>query len=91
MATDERMPKVDLVKEKASLNVSTSDWMKIIEKQNLKRVEQLRKTRKSNVITGLALSAGVLSIYAYSLLAVKQETFLDDFEEPKLAPVQENK
>lgn len=31
---------------------------------------------------GLALGFSVLSIYGYSMYAVKQEKFLDDFEEP---------
>lgn len=32
--------------------------------------------------SGLALGFSVLSIYGYSMYAVKQEKFLDDFEEP---------
>lgn len=37
----------------------------------------------SDAILGCALGLGVLGIYGYSMFAVKQEHFLDDFEEPK--------
>ena len=36
-----------------------------------------RKLRKRNALVGLGLLAGTLSVYAYSMLAVKQE-LLDD-------------
>lgn len=58
------------------------DFMKLIEKQNVERVLKLKKTRKNNLITAAALGGTVLAIYGYSLFAVKQEKFLDDFEEP---------
>ena len=49
-----------------------------MERQNLERVAKLKSLRKRNIFTGLALMTGVLSIYAYSMLAVKQEKFLDE-------------
>ncbi|XP_026489208.1 cytochrome c oxidase assembly factor 3, mitochondrial [Vanessa tameamea] len=58
------------------------DYMKIIEQKNRERVQKLQQISKKNRYTGLAIGAGVFSIYMYSILAVKQETFLDDFEEP---------
>lgn len=59
------------------------DFMRLIEQQNLQRVEKLTKQRRNNKITGFALGGTVLAIYFYSMLSVKQEKFLDDFEEPK--------
>lgn len=59
------------------------DFMKLIEQRNLLRVTQLRLQRKRNTWTGLIIGATVISIYAYSMLAVKQERFLDDFNEPQ--------
>lgn len=85
MAGNDLMPKVD----KPSIDASTHEWMKLVEKQNLDRVLKLKKIRQRNIITGLCLGTAVMSIYAYSILSVKQETFLDDFEVPKLAPVKE--
>lgn len=58
------------------------DFMKFTEQQNLMRVKRMQRTRRNNIITALSLGSGVLGIYAYSMWAVKQEKFLDDFEEP---------
>lgn len=57
--------------------------MRLIEKRNLERVTKLRLQRKRNIWTGLTIGATVISIYLYSMLAVKQERFLDDFNEPQ--------
>ena len=59
------------------------DFMKVIEKQNLERVQKLKKVRKNNFLTAIALGSGVLGIYFYSMYTVKQEKFLDDFIEPE--------
>lgn len=58
------------------------DYMKIIEQKNRERVQKLQTISKKNRVTGIAIGAGVFSIYLYSIFAVKQETFLDDFNEP---------
>ncbi|CAK1586508.1 unnamed protein product [Parnassius mnemosyne] len=58
------------------------DYMKIIEQKNLERVQKLQQISKRNRITGCAIGAGVFGIYMYSIYAIKQETFLDDFDEP---------
>lgn len=78
MTGSDRMPKIDLSK----LKQSDLDFMKLVEKQNKERVEKLKRLRKTNLITAGILGCGVLSIYLYSMFAVKQETFLDDFEVP---------
>ncbi len=45
---------------------------------------RMRRYRRRNAAVGLGLVAGVLGIYAYSMLAVKQESFLDEeFDNPK--------
>lgn len=59
------------------------EFMKLVEKQNLERVAKLQKVRRNNLITGGALLTSVIGIYTYSILSVKQESFLDDFDEPK--------
>lgn len=82
MGDNEQMPKVDLVKDKANISRTTIDYMKIVEKENLRRVRELQKLRQRNVRTGLMLGAGVLGIYLYTIFAVRQEKFLDDFDEP---------
>jgi hypothetical protein len=57
--------------------------MKILEKQNIDRVTRLKRLRRNNLLTGVALLGGVLSIYAYSIFAVKQEKFLDEVNDSK--------
>lgn len=53
---------------------------------NLNRLV-MRRYRRRNIIVGLGLLGGVVGIYTYSMLAVKQETFLDEeFDIP--GPVQ---
>ncbi|CAG9798522.1 unnamed protein product [Chironomus riparius] len=74
------IPKVKHLDRK--LKQSEVDFMKLIEEQNIQRVLKLKKTRKNNILTAVALGVSVLGIYGYSMYAVKQEKFLDDFEEP---------
>ncbi|KAK5642312.1 hypothetical protein RI129_008479 [Pyrocoelia pectoralis] len=78
MSGEDRMPKIDPNK----LKTSDLNLMKIIELQNLERVKKLQRLRRNNIISGCLLGAGVISIYAYTILSVKQERFLDDFDEP---------
>jgi len=82
MGENEQMPKVDLMKDKANISRITVDYMKILEKENLRRVETLQKLRQRNVRTGFLFGAGVLGIYLYTIFSVRQEKFLDDFDEP---------
>lgn len=79
-------PKVNFTNSK--IDATQLQFMKLIEKQNQERVQRLKLTRRNNLITGLTIGATVLAIYGYSMYSVKQEKFLDDFEEPKkvLAP-----
>ena len=55
--------------------------MRILEQQNLERVAKLKQLKRKNLITGLSLAAIVVGIYTYSIVAVKQEKFLDEVDE----------
>lgn len=68
--------------DKAKVGKLQLELMQVIEQQNRERAAKLLTIRRKNRITGAILGATVLGIYAYSMFAVKQETFLDDFEEP---------
>lgn len=59
------------------------DFMKLIENKNLLRVQKLQKLRRRNNLLGGAVGISVVSIYLYSMFAIKQEKFLDDFNEPQ--------
>lgn len=65
------------------LTPSELNFMKLIEQQNLERVQKLQKIRRNNKLTASFLGVSVLGIYFYSMFAVQQEKFLDDFIEPK--------
>uniref|UniRef100_A0A6V7M2M1 Cytochrome c oxidase assembly factor 3 n=1 Tax=Bracon brevicornis TaxID=1563983 RepID=A0A6V7M2M1_9HYME len=75
----------EMSKVTAEPKLTTSDlhWMKQVEKQNLERVKKLKNTRSKNKYVALTLAAGVAAIYAYTIAAVKQETYFDDFEMPE--------
>ncbi|XP_021186698.1 cytochrome c oxidase assembly factor 3, mitochondrial [Helicoverpa armigera] len=75
-------PKINSTAQDPVLKSAEIAYMKLIEQKNRERVQKLQQIAKKNRITGLALGGGVLSVYLYSIFAVKQETFLDDFEEP---------
>ena len=51
--------------------------------QEITRKMLMRKYRTRNAVMGLGLTAGIIAVYAYSMYAVKQETFLDkEFDQP---------
>ncbi|XP_054733279.1 cytochrome c oxidase assembly factor 3, mitochondrial [Anastrepha obliqua] len=80
---DGQSSKIKYTGDAPKLGKAQLEFMKIIEQQNLVRVEKLQRLRRNNLITAGVLGASVLGIYAYSILSVRQEDFLDDFEEPK--------
>ncbi|KAI5709916.1 hypothetical protein M8J76_009079 [Diaphorina citri] len=82
MADKDVMPKVDLNVLKEKTGRTATDYMKILELRNLSRVNKLNLVKKRNTLLGSVLAGTVISIYAYSIFKVKQETFLDDFNEP---------
>lgn len=71
-----------------SVEARTTDiersFMRLIEERNEERVKKLLKSRTFNRKVGLSLGAGVLAIYAYTIYAIKQETFLDNFDAPEV-------
>lgn len=83
MSAEKELPKIKYGEGAAKLDRSQLEFMKLIEQQNLERVTKLQRVRRNNLITAGVLVTSVLGIYAYSILSVKQEKFLDDFEEPK--------
>lgn len=83
MADESKAPKLDPLEGRSGVHSATRHYINLIEKQNQHRVAELIKHRKRTNLTGLALFGVVIGIYTYTISAVKQERFLDDFEEPK--------
>ncbi|EZA52373.1 cytochrome c oxidase assembly factor 3, mitochondrial isoform X2 [Ooceraea biroi] len=77
------MPKVDVVKDAGRLKSTDVVYMKRLEEHNLERAKRVQIYRKRNRISGIVLGLTALSIYVYTMYAVKQEKFLDDFEVPQ--------
>ncbi|CAD6201790.1 GSCOCG00002776001-RA-CDS [Cotesia congregata] len=78
----EEMPPVDFDKEK-KLSSLQRHLAKRIHELNLKRAVRMIEIRKTNRWMATGLFAGVFGIYFYTIHAVKQEKFLDDFELPE--------
>ncbi|KQS43812.1 cytochrome c oxidase assembly factor 3, mitochondrial [Drosophila erecta] len=83
MSASEQGPKIKYGESAPKLDKAQLQFMKLIEEQNLDRVQKLKRIRRNNLLTAGALGVSVLAIYGYSILSVQQEKFLDDFEEPK--------
>jgi cytochrome c oxidase assembly factor 3 len=77
------MPKVNLQTENHRLSIIEKKYIQKIQQQNLYRVERWNKIRRKNRYLGIGLTLGVISIYSYTIWGIKQEKFLDDFNEPE--------
>ncbi|KAG7167967.1 cytochrome c oxidase assembly factor 3, mitochondrial-like [Homarus americanus] len=81
MAGDSKqMPKLDLQRDSIKLSQPQLDYMRIVENQNLERVQKLARMKRNNIWVGSMLGLGVLGIYGYSIYSVKQEKFLDELD-----------
>lgn len=80
MSEEPRMPKVDFEKDKVSEYIK--DQIKVVERDNLKRLAEFKRVLKGGRFAGLFWGSVVISIYSYTMYAVKQETFLDNFDYP---------
>lgn len=83
MAEELKAPKADPLEGRVGVHSSTRDYINLIEKQNLNRVAKLNKQRRGCRQTAFACTALAVGIYTYTIFAIKQEKFLDDFEQPK--------
>lgn len=77
-----RMPKVDFEKDK--VHPYLIDQIKVVEKENFRRLLIWKRRIFSGRLGGLTLGSFVLSIYGYTMYAVQRETFLDNFDEPSM-------
>ncbi|GIY97703.1 cytochrome c oxidase assembly factor 3 [Caerostris extrusa] len=77
------------INEAATSNLTSSlqdaqvMYMKRIEKENFDRVMKLKRIKRNNILTGIALGGVVFGTYLYSIFAVNQENFLDELDDKK--------
>lgn len=87
MQPDERssefMQKVDLTRDKTRLKYSDLIYMKQAEEIAVQKALKYRNTRRRCNIAAVSLACLVVGIYTYTIHAVKQETFLDNLDEPE--------
>lgn len=83
MANSDQMPQVDFMKD-GEIDKRLIQQIKFVERQNLVRATRLNRMRRNARFTGLILGGITLGIYGYSIYSIKQETFLDDFNEPEV-------
>ena len=77
--------KDDNLMKKVDVNKLSEVQQMYIKKINQKADQSAflaKKKKKKGRIIGLSLGAVVICIYAYTMYALKQEKFLDDFELP---------
>ena len=78
----DRMPKVDFEKEKVHDYIK--DQVKTVERENLQRLFLWRYRLLGGRKGVSLLTSLVLGIYSYTIYAVGQENFLDNFDEPEM-------
>ena len=83
----EETQSIDLRTEFKNLQKSDQLYIKRLEAINRARVKKQTLIRRRTFFMGVSLLAGVVGIYAYTMGAIKQEKFLEDFE-PAIAPSQ---
>lgn len=66
MSASEQGPKIKYGESAPKLDKAQLQFMKLIEEQNLDRVQKLKRIRRNNLLTAGALGVSVLAIYGYS-------------------------
>jgi hypothetical protein len=77
---------LDIEKEMPKLTAAEQMYVKKYQNLNKKRFEKVMKTKKYGRIIGITLGTFVLTVYFYTMFAIKQEKFLDDFDLPDPVP-----
>lgn len=80
---------VDEAKVQQNLGKINMAIIKKAEQINKERADRHIKNRRKDFRIGGVCFAIVISIYFYTIFAIKQETFLDDFEVPNPIPEEE--
>lgn len=72
----------DIKNQMHKLSSMQSAYMEKLNKKTLEKHTREKRLKKHYRITGSLLFAFVISVYFYSMYAVSQEKFLDDFQVP---------
>jgi hypothetical protein len=76
------MPVID----PSALSEAEQIYIKRFEERHMRNVDRRQRERRRGRIIGLSFGALVIAIYVYTIVRVRQETFLDDFAIPEPPP-----
>ncbi|XP_033127388.1 cytochrome c oxidase assembly factor 3, mitochondrial-like [Anneissia japonica] len=78
----ELMTRVNITTD--NLTKTDREYMAKVTKAHMEKINQIKRASwlKRNVAVALLLGAGVAGVYTYSIYAVSQEKFLEDFDDP---------
>jgi hypothetical protein len=79
-------PNVMPVLDTSQLSEMEQMYIKRFEDRHMRNVERRQRERRRARIIGLSFGALVIAIYIYTIVRVRQETFLDDFTIPEPPP-----
>jgi len=82
---------VDDPRLQAELGKIQMSMIRKAEGKTVERVAKYKKYRRTDLIVAATCSSIALGIYAYTMFAIKQENFLDDFEVPNPLPEEDEK
>jgi len=74
---------VDELEVQKRLGHTSMNFVRKAEKKNKARAKMHRFYRRTDWMIAAFCFALVISIYSYTMFAIKQETFLDDFDMPE--------
>lgn len=69
--------------DQKALSIAEQNYIRKISERNLERYKREQTLRKHYRVTGALLFGFVLSVYGYTMYAINQEKFLDDFDVPE--------
>lgn len=66
-----------------AFGIAEQNYIRKISERNFERFKKEQTLRKHYRVTGVILFGFVLSVYGYTMYAISQEKFLDDFDVPE--------
>ncbi|KAK2151713.1 hypothetical protein LSH36_353g00030 [Paralvinella palmiformis] len=77
-----QMPRIDMDKEFNKFSPRDQHFIKKVTEMNKTRAMNRFLVQHRNKWTAALIISGVMGIYVYTMSAVQQENFLDDFDPP---------
>lgn len=82
-ASNDPKSSADIADKPFTLSPAHQMYASKFNEKNKEDFEKKQKTKKHYRLVGIGLTLFVLSVYGYTMFAVSQEKFLDDFDIPE--------